>query len=141
MSKTYIPKQLREFVRTRAEECCEYCRIPEVLQQVSYHVDHITPEKQKGPTVESNLALACPDCNYRKGYSVGWYDDDKQVLVRLYRPRTDKWGEHFLLLPSGIIKARTREGEVTIKLLQINEIGGVIFRNVAISQGLIQPST
>jgi 5-methylcytosine-specific restriction endonuclease McrA len=54
-----VPADLRRFVRQRADERCEYCRIPESVTFASHEVDHIIAEKHGGPTEERNLALSC----------------------------------------------------------------------------------
>jgi len=59
MSQTWIPPALRQLVRDRAGECCEYCLAPEVLTFAPHQIDHVVAEKHSGPTQEDNLALSC----------------------------------------------------------------------------------
>ncbi|WP_223805603.1 hypothetical protein [Pseudanabaena sp. UWO310] len=44
MSKSYISTKLRKLVSDRAQNCCEYCLIPESLTLVSHQVDHVIAE-------------------------------------------------------------------------------------------------
>ncbi|WP_223342956.1 MULTISPECIES: HNH endonuclease [unclassified Synechocystis] len=60
MSKSYISPSLRRIVGDRANDCCEYCLIPEALLLSSHHVDHIIAEKHGGHSTLENLALAVP---------------------------------------------------------------------------------
>ncbi len=45
--------------------CCEWCG--ESLVAGPFELDHIISLKQGGGNVPSNLVVACPDCNRRKG--------------------------------------------------------------------------
>jgi HNH endonuclease len=53
-------KDLARLVRERAGSRCEYCLLPEAALPLPFQIDHITAEKHGGQTVDSNLALACP---------------------------------------------------------------------------------
>jgi hypothetical protein len=50
---------LREQVRQRAGQRCEYCQIPEELDTLTFHWDHIIAQKHRGLTVLQNLAWSC----------------------------------------------------------------------------------
>ncbi|MGB7520356.1 MAG: HNH endonuclease signature motif containing protein, partial [Spirulinaceae cyanobacterium] len=63
MSKTYIPAPIRRQVCQRAQDCCEYCLIPNLATFASHEVDHIIAEKHGGLTEIENLALSCSLCN------------------------------------------------------------------------------
>lgn len=43
----------------RARDCCEYCQLPQALDELRFEIDHIIAEQHGGPTVAANLALAC----------------------------------------------------------------------------------
>ena len=49
---------LRDLVWRRADSRCEYCRMPQDLDPLTFEVEHVIPQKHHGLTVESNLALA-----------------------------------------------------------------------------------
>ncbi len=55
--------ELREFVRRRAGDRCEYCRLPQEFSELRFHVEHIIPRQHGGTDDPGDLALACPDCN------------------------------------------------------------------------------
>jgi hypothetical protein len=50
---------LAEFVRERGRYCCEYCRMPQIYDEIPFELDHIVAEQHGGKMVASNLALAC----------------------------------------------------------------------------------
>src|SRR5437660_1945545 len=62
-----IPANVVRYVRLRAREVCEYCRIPQWSQEATFHIDHIHPVADGGQTTEDNLALSCITCSLKKG--------------------------------------------------------------------------
>ena len=61
----------RELVRRRANGRCEYCRLPQdAAPYFTFHVEHIRARQHGGGDDPSNLGLACPDCNAKKGPNV-----------------------------------------------------------------------
>jgi hypothetical protein len=50
---------LKRLVRDRAENTCEYCRLPQSLDVLPFQIDHVISEQHRGPTVPENLALSC----------------------------------------------------------------------------------
>ena len=121
MSKTYIPTNLRQIVLERAQGCCEYCLIPEMLVLATHQIDHVIAEKHDGATVLENLALSCSLCNQAKGSDIASIDPESGDTVRLYHPRKDDWADHFLFeVESGMIRPLTAIGRVTVKLLRVN---------------------
>ena len=61
---------LREQVRQRTHDCCEYCRMPQICTQLPHEGDHIRAQKHKGSTTLENLCWACALCNGHKGSDV-----------------------------------------------------------------------
>jgi hypothetical protein len=59
---TTIPASLRRLVIQRADNRCEYCRISQIGQVATFHIDHIVPVVAGGETIAKNLALACVSC-------------------------------------------------------------------------------
>jgi 5-methylcytosine-specific restriction endonuclease McrA len=53
--------KLRQFVRMRAGQHCEYCGLPQEFSELRFHIDHVTPRQHGGDDDADNLALACPD--------------------------------------------------------------------------------
>src|SRR5215211_294900 len=59
---------IRELVRGRAGNRCEYCHLPqEALPFATFHVEHIIATQHGGSDDETNLALSCDRCNFSKG--------------------------------------------------------------------------
>jgi hypothetical protein len=129
---SYVPSRLRRAVSRRARYACEYCLIAESDTVVGCQVDHVVSEKHGGHTDSSNLAYACAFCNRFKGSDVGSLDKHSGALVRLFNPRTDRWGDHFEL-DGAHINARTDIGAVTVELLRINSFERVLERESLIA--------
>ena len=116
---TTIPAHLRAAVRQRAQGRCEYCRIHEEDFLFAHEPDHIIATQHGGKTAEDNLALACADCNRRKGPNLASVDPDSNEIVQLFHPRRDHWPEHFALDGPRIV-GLTPTGRATVFLLQLN---------------------
>lgn len=116
---TDIPARLREAVQKRARDRCEYCQLSQVAQEATFHVDHITPRAQGGPTIVENLALACVSCSLRKGSHTTAVDLSTGNAVRLFNPRLESWSDHFAWLGIEII-AKSPIGRAMIMLLDLN---------------------
>ena len=125
-------------VADRAGNRCEYCLMPAELAFYKLQVDHITPEKQDGPTILENLAMACKPCNCYKGYSVVRYYYDTGKIVELYNPRKQEWVDHFRLLITGEIIGLTDTGTATAEVLNFNLTPRVEFRERMISNGALK---
>jgi HNH endonuclease len=80
----------------------------------------IIPRQHGGGDEADNLALACPDCNLRKGPNLTGIDPETGEVVLLYHPRRDVWSEHFAREGSAIVGA-TAIGRTTVSLLQMND--------------------
>jgi hypothetical protein len=91
----YIPAKLRDEVRKRANEYCEYCKRSEKIVGTEFEVDHIKPESKGGTTESDNLALACDNCNGSKQFSETGIDPETNSEVALFNPRIHNWGDHF----------------------------------------------
>jgi len=113
-----ISDVLRNQVRARAKNHCEYGLLPEALL-VAHEPDHVIATQHRGPTVMENLALACFDCNRRKGPNISSVDPDTGEIVQLFNPRRDIWLVHFCLEGARIV-GRTPVGRATAELLQFN---------------------
>lgn len=82
-------------VSARARHVCEYCHAPEIVFNLPFEVEHITPRAHGGETTEDNLALACRSCNLYKADNVSAVDEATQQAVSLFNPRRAAWHEHF----------------------------------------------
>ena len=118
---THIPLPIRQQVRERANGRCEYCRVPDQYSTVSFQIDHIIPIKRHGGSDGlDNMAWACPHCNRTKETDVGGYDD-KGLLTPLFNPRIHIWNEHFYMDEAAIITHLSSIGQITIRLLDLNQ--------------------
>ena len=137
MSKTYIPVALRRQVEERADNCCEYCLLPDFATFASHEIDHIIAEKHGGRTESENLALSCTLCNKYKGSDLASIDPNTEKIVPLYHPRQNTWREHFQLSGAEFTPL-TAIGRVTIRLLQLNRLDRVEERQLLLDAGIIE---
>jgi hypothetical protein len=114
-----VSESLRQLVRDRAGQRCEYCLLPENEGSHPFHVEHIVSRKHGGASVLDNLAWACFPCNVSKGPDLSSIDPETGELTVLYNPRQHLWNDHFEMI-NGEIKGRTPVGRVTAQLLQFN---------------------
>jgi hypothetical protein len=136
---SYVSAELRRLVESRAERTCEYCLIHESDTFFGCQVDHIVSEKHGGSTEGENLAYACTFCNQSKGTDVASVSPMTGGLVRLFNPRTDHWADHFSLRGNAI-EPLTPIGEVTARILRLNEPERVLERETLIGMGRYPPS-
>ena len=140
MSRTYIPKALRQRVAAQAQHRCGYCLTPEFIVGYEMDIDHFMPEALGGQTVEENLWLACNRCNEHKGDRVKAPDPQTGEVVPLFNPRTQWWSEHFAWTPKGDqIIGLTPIGRATVEALQLNRQALVKSRRVWVAAGLHPP--
>jgi hypothetical protein len=97
-----ISVDLRQLVAKRANDCCEYCLLPQSVALHKHESDHIVSRQHGGITEVDNLALACLRCNRFKGPNVGSFDPLTGKLVPFFNPRIQVWRDHFEL-EGGII--------------------------------------
>jgi len=110
----------RAFVRQRAGDRCEYCQLrQEDSLLAALHVEHIIPRKHGGRDDETNLALACVDCNLHKGSNLSGIDPESGQIVQLFHPRRQTWQDHFEWRGIYFI-GKTAVGRATIEVLNMN---------------------
>jgi hypothetical protein len=132
----------RELVVARAGGVCEYCRLVQAATGVLFHIEHVVPRSQGGPTVLSNLALSCPGCNLAKADRTSGQDLGG-LLQPLFNPRAFEpwllgWHLHFALdRRSGLIVPRTPTGEASVRTLKMNDPLRVFARQLQLLAGLI----
>ncbi|MEM7534765.1 MAG: HNH endonuclease [Chloroflexota bacterium] len=95
MSREYIPTHLKRLVIERAHGCCEYCTSPSGYSPSPFAIEHVIPVSKKGPTIASNLALACQGCNGPKYNKTTGIDPISNQSVPLFHPRRDAWHDHW----------------------------------------------
>jgi hypothetical protein len=125
---------LREFVRRRAVDRCEYCRLPQHAVDGRFHVEHIVAQQHRQDDRPANLALACARCNFQKGTNLASVDPVTGEVVPIFNPRLDKWSEHFAFRGSEI-HGLTPTGRATVRLLQMNSRHRVELRSSLLAAG------
>ncbi len=112
---------VRDLVRRRAGDRCEYCRLKqEHLPFSTFHIEHIIPRKHGGSADPSNLALACDRYNAYKGSNLTGIDPDTGALIPLFSPRVHAWDDHFVLSDVTIV-GLTAMGRTTVRVLNMND--------------------
>jgi len=111
--------ELREFVQDRAGHRCEYCHLPDAVQLLPFHVEHIVARQHGGGHEPENLAWACDRCNAYKGPNLSSIDPETGKVVELFHPRRDTWAQHFTVV-RGEIHGLSPSERATARLLQIN---------------------
>jgi hypothetical protein len=135
---SHIPARLRRLVISRAGNRCEYCRLSQVGQEATFHVDHILAEANNGKTDEQNLALACVSCSLRKEARQSGVDVETGKRASLFHPRRNHWNEHFRW--NGLeIEAITSKGRATIELLKLNRPSILVIRDEESYRGRFPP--
>ena len=136
----HIPAALVRDVIARASDLCEYCQLPQETQEVTFHVDHILPRVQDGPTVLENLALACVTCSLKKSARTHAIDPKTGEEIQLFNPRSDEWLDHFAFSDNGSIAPQTPIGRATADLLAMNRPAIVLIRRELAILGRFPPS-
>lgn len=131
-----MDRSLRRFVRERAGRRCEYCRVPDHCDVLPFQPDHVIAEKHEGPTIESNLASSCYDCNMYKGPNIAGMDWQTSTVIRLFHPRDDRWPDHFDW-NVGELVGKTSVGRATIATLRVNLPRRIAFRQQLRAEGIV----
>ena len=115
-----MDEALRELIRRRADQRCEYCRLPQAHAPIArFHIEHIVPRQHGGGDEASNLALACPRCNAFKGPNLSAIDPETGQVVPIFNPRAESWDDHFDSRGEVLIGS-TPSGRATVRLLNMN---------------------
>jgi len=127
---------LREFVRQRAKDRCEYCQLPQEFSELRFHVEHVMPRQHGGEDGAENLALACPDCNLVKGPNLTAVAPNTSRVVRLFHPRHDRWVDHFSYDGARIV-GKSLVGRATVSLLRMNDTQRLRVRALLLELGTL----
>ena len=115
-----IDAATRRRVRSRAENRCEYCGLPQEADRFfRFHIEHIVPKQHDGTDDLWNLALACHHCNLHKGPNLAGIDPYTGQMVPLFNPRAQRWDDHFEIQGTWIA-GRTPIGRATVRVLSMN---------------------
>lgn len=88
---------LRQPVRERANNRCEYCLSHQDYVMSRLQIDHIQPVAKGGTNTQKNLCLACELCNQYKWMQTEAVDPESEETVPLFHPLQQQWNEHFFL--------------------------------------------
>lgn len=132
---TAIPEHLVELVWRRANDCCEYCRLPQRCSSIQLQIDQIIAEQHGGETIAGNLALACFADNHHKGPNIAGIDPKTGRRSWLFNPRRQKWERHFRWA-GPVLVGRTPVGRATISVLKMNAPHRIAQRAALISEGV-----
>jgi hypothetical protein len=125
---------VRNLVRERAANRCEYCRLPQEAYDLTFHVEHIVSSQHRRDDAPSNLALACDRCNLHKGTNLVAIDPKTGDTVPLFNPRADAWDDHFALVAAEIVGI-TPTGRATARLLGMNSERRLLLRRQLLDTG------
>jgi hypothetical protein len=134
-----ISASLHEEVVLRAGQRCEYCRLSQLGQEATFHIDHVVPRAAGGPTTAANLALACVSCSLRKWAKQTATDPDSGEEVPLFNPRTQAWAEHFRWEGARVVPL-TPTGRATVAALTMNRPLIVAIRQEEAARGRHPPT-
>jgi hypothetical protein len=128
---------LRNVVRERAADYCEYCRSSADYSPGDFAIEHIVPRAKGGTDNLENLAYSCQGCNSRKFTATEAIDPVTGNRATLYHPRQDSWGTHFLWSEDRLyIIGQTPTGRATVERLQLNRVGVVNIRRGQLLLGM-----
>lgn len=135
-----LSETLRQKVRQRAENRCEYCLSHQDYIMGRLQIDHIQPLAKGGTDTEDNLCLACELCNQYKWVQTESLDPQSSETVSLFNPRQQQWKEHFTWSTEGTeIIGLTACGRATIAALILNNNLAVIVRQNWVKAGWHPP--
>jgi hypothetical protein len=126
-------------VIARAENVCEYCKLPQWSQEATFHIDHIKPRIEDGKTRLDNLALACVSCSLKKAARTRVLDSKRNKHVRIFHPRKDKWTTHFRITATWKVVGRTSVGRATVDALDMNRPALLRIRRIWAQLGEFDP--
>lgn len=140
MRRTYIPKKIRQQVKDRAKNCCEYCK---ALGSFSFHpfpIDHILAVALGGTNDLDNLANTCQHCNGCKYNKFECIDPLTGKTFPVFHPRQQNWSEHFTWDSNQInILGTSPTGRATVACLKMNRLEAVNLREALIEFGVHPP--
>ena len=136
MTDNKLTPQIKQQVRLRAKNCCEYCYSQEKFATHSFSVEHIKPLSKGGNNNLDNLALSCQGCNNHKYNKTEGKDTVSGAIISLYNPRHQNWQEHFNWNQDyTLIIGLTPTGRATVEVLRLNRESLVNLRRILYTMG------
>ncbi len=140
MNRPHLAKEIRERVRSRAQNRCGYCLTRQEYSWGKLEIEHIIPMARGGSDSDDNLWLACRPCNLHKKAQIESEDPVTGKRVSLFNPYTQIWAEHFQWsLDGSEIIGLTANGRATVLALQLNDVRHVALRKRWIEVGWHPP--
>jgi hypothetical protein len=135
-----LTEEIREYVRQRAANRCEYCQSHQDYTMGRLQIDHVWPLAKGGHSLPENLCLACELCNQYKWTQTAVIDPQSGEIVLLYNPRWQKWADHFVWVADGTkIQGLTACGRATVVALRLNNRLAVTVRQHWVKVGWHPP--
>lgn len=131
-----MDEALRQLVRRRAADRCEYCHLPQAGHDERFSIDHVVARKHGGSDAAGNLALCCLRCNLCKGPNLSGIDSDTGLVVQLFNPRRDLWTECFSWKGAMVIGLND-VGRATVAVLRMNAPERVLLRQALLAEGTL----
>jgi hypothetical protein len=126
---------IRAFVRMRAGNRCEYCRLRQEHIDLPHHVEHIIAKQHSRDDSPDNLALSGCRCNLHKGPNLSGIDPRTGQLAPRFNPRRDEWVGHFVFRDAWIL-GLTPIGRATVYVLGMNETRRLELRATLLARGV-----
>jgi hypothetical protein len=121
MSRIVFLEPERIFVRSRAKNCCEYCKSQDRFSPIYFTIDHSLPICEGGTNELENLVYACNLCNRLKWNHIFVIDSVTNARVLVFNPRVHVWEEHFQWSEDYLmIIGLTAIGRATVDTLKLN---------------------
>jgi hypothetical protein len=113
------------------------CKIPQSVDAVPFHFEHIIAKQHGGPTRGDNLAYSRANCNAYKGTNTAGIDPITRRVTPLFHPRRDEWQSQFRW--SGpLLVGLSLKGRTTICVLKINDPLTLRVRDSLMHEGLYE---
>ncbi|HXG68614.1 MAG TPA: HNH endonuclease [Blastocatellia bacterium] len=87
MAYRAVPRTVRQIIRDRADNRCEYCRRHAAYACAPFVCEHILPRVRGAGNTISELAWACAACNGHKYAKTHARDPKTGRTVALFHPR------------------------------------------------------
>ena len=123
--------RLRQLVRQRANNYCEYCGLSQDSEPLPFHIEHIIPRQHRRKRFRRKISrwpVITAICI--KAQTFPGLIQKTRKLTRLFHPRLDDWDEHFKNR-DGEISGLSAIGRTTAALLRMNEDGRLQLRESA----------
>ena len=130
------PETVRESVRRRAEDRCEYFQLRQEYCEFAHHLEHIVARQHLAADDLDNLALACHFCNRKKGPNLAGIDPVTNQITVLFHPRRDRWDDHFRWT-GPLIEGLSPVGRATVSVLALNDGKRMRLRLQLVEKGLL----